>query len=67
MAVGELGGPMIGERHQAKAGYRYHVFAYFPCNAAGVRIAVRKTARGAERFATAFAKRNSVYVFWRVR
>lgn len=58
---------MRGERRQARAGFRYHVFAYFPCNASGVRVAIRKTPAGAERAALAFAKRNRVDVSWRLR
>lgn len=41
-----------------KDGYRWDVFAYFVCNAGGVRVAIRKTQRGALRFAERFAKIN---------
>lgn len=47
---------MTGERNIIRAGYAWHVFAYFPCNSSAVRVAVRKTPRAAERFAKAFAK-----------
>ncbi len=51
---------MFGERNMTRAGYRWTVFAYFKCNSGGVRVAVRKTSRGAERFAELFSQRNRV-------
>ena len=51
---------MIGERNMIRAGYRWHVFAFFPCNASGVRVAIRKTLHGAVRFANWFSKTNHV-------
>lgn len=58
---------MRGERRLVRAGYRWHVFAYFPCNAAGVRVAVCRSPQGAERFASAFAAKNGVDVSWKLR
>lgn len=58
---------MMGERKLIKAGYRYHVFAHFPGNASGVRVAIRKTARTAKRFAQAFSKKNHIEVSWGLR
>lgn len=49
------------------AGYVWDVFAYFPFNAGGVRVAVRKTRHGAERFARLFKRRNRVETSWRLR
>jgi hypothetical protein len=57
---------VTGERRLVRAGHAWHVFAYFPCNAAGVRVAVRRSPRGAERFARAFARRNRVETSWRI-
>jgi len=54
-----------GERSLTHAGYAWHVFAYFPCNTSGVRVAVCKTSQGAERAARAFARKNKVHVTWR--
>lgn len=59
--------PAIGDRNLVRAGFAWHVYAYFACNAAGVRVAVRKSSRGAERFALAFAKKNNVATSWVVR
>jgi len=58
---------MKGERQLVRAGYAWHVFAQFPCNVSGVRVAVRKTPRGAEHFAKMFAKRNNVETSWALR
>lgn len=44
--------------------YRWHVFARFPCNASGVRVAIRKTERGAEKYARKFARKNRVPTSW---
>ena len=55
----------MGVRNVIRAGYSWHVFAYFPCNASGVRVVVRKTPEGAERFAKLFAARNSVETAWK--
>jgi len=57
---------MKGIRNLNRAGYAWHIFAYFPCNAGGVRIAVRKTPEGAERFAKLFAKKNDVDTSWKL-
>lgn len=51
---------MFGERRMIAAGYRWAVFAYFPCNASGVRVAIRKTRAGAIRVAERFTKTNHV-------
>lgn len=51
---------MTGERNMIRDGYRWDVFAYFQCNASGVRVAVRKTKRGAVQQAERFTKRNNV-------
>jgi hypothetical protein len=56
-----------GERKQAAAGYAYHLYAYFTCNASGARVAIRKTSRGADRFATTFAKKNGVDVTYQLK
>lgn len=53
---------MLGERNMIKNGYRWDVIADFPGNACGVRVAVRKTKRGAARFAKWFYKRNRPHV-----
>lgn len=59
---------MTGERNLIRAGYRWHIFAYFSCNKpTGVRVAVRKTKRGAERFMVEFASRNDVEVSAKLR
>jgi hypothetical protein len=57
---------MKGIRNVTRAGYAWHIFAYFSCNAGGVRIAVRKTPEGAERFAQIFSKKNNVETMWRL-
>jgi hypothetical protein len=44
----------------APRGWAYHVFAYFPCNASGVRVAVKRSRAAAQKFADTFAKRNRV-------
>ncbi len=49
---------MHGERNMIRAGYRWDVSAEFPSNSTGVRVAVRKTKRGAARFAETFRKLN---------
>ncbi len=49
---------MTGERDMARAGYRWDVFADFLCNTGGVRVAIRKTKRGAEMTAARFAEAN---------
>jgi hypothetical protein len=51
---------MFGERKMIASGYRWDVFAWFPCNASGVRVATRKTLRDAVRFANWFSKTNHV-------
>lgn len=51
---------MLGQGDMIKAGYRWDVFAYFPCNASGVRVAVRKTKRGAVQQAARFTAKNRV-------
>ncbi len=51
---------MFGERNMIRAGYRWDVIASFPCNAGGVRVAIRKTRRGAERFSERFGKLNRI-------
>jgi hypothetical protein len=51
---------MKGERSLIHNGYVWDVFAYFPCNASGVRVATRKTSYGACRFAARFSKLNHV-------
>lgn len=45
---------MLGERNMIRAGYRWDVIACFNGNSSGVRVAIRKTKRGAERFAEKF-------------
>lgn len=49
---------MNGERNMIRNGYRWDVIADFPGNSCGVRVAVRKTKRGAARFAKLFYRRN---------
>mgnify|MGYP001594327698 CR=1 len=44
----------------------YDIIARFPCNASGVRVAVRKTIPGAKRYAQLFSRRNG-YVKTRLR
>lgn len=56
-----------GERNMVKAGYRWDVIAYFPCNAGGVRVAVRETRRHAERYVRWFEARNHVGTSLRLR
>ncbi len=51
---------MTGERNMIRAGYRWDVFAKFACNASGVRVARRKTRRGAQRFADRFGSLNRI-------
>jgi hypothetical protein len=58
---------MYGEQNLIRAGYAWHVFAYFSCNSSGVRIAVRKTEQGAVRYGLAFARRNNVQVAWSLK
>ena len=45
---------MFGERNMIRDGYRWDVIACFKGNSSGVRIAVRKTKRGAQRLANEF-------------
>ncbi len=47
-----------GDRNMIRAGYRYDIIIDFPGNKGNVRVAVRKTRRGAERFAEIFRRRN---------
>lgn len=58
---------MFGQRQMIRNGYRWDVFAYFPCNAGGVRVAVRKTPEGAARFAASFARLNRVNTSTKMR
>jgi hypothetical protein len=58
---------MKGIRNMTRLGYYWNIYAYFPCNAGGVRVATRKTPEGAERFARSFSKKNKVDVSWRIR
>jgi hypothetical protein len=58
---------MIGDRKMASDGYRWDVFARFPCNASGVRVAVRKTAGGAMNFAKRFGRTNRVNTWTKIR
>jgi hypothetical protein len=58
---------MIGDRKMASDGYRWDVFARFPCNASGVRVAVCKTAGGAMRFAERFGRKNRVDTWTKIR
>jgi hypothetical protein len=53
---------MMGERNMIRAGYRWDVIADFPGNSCGVRVAIRKTKRGAGLFAKRFYKRNRPHV-----
>jgi hypothetical protein len=53
---------MFGERNMIRSGYRWDVIADFPCNMAGVRVAQRKTKRGAGRFAKKFYRANRPHV-----
>lgn len=53
---------MKGERNMIAAGYRWDVIADFPSNSCGVRVATRKTKRGAARFAKWFYKRTRPHV-----
>lgn len=53
---------MTGERNMIRAGYRWDVIADFSCNSSGVRVATRKTKRGASDFAKVFYKRNRPHV-----
>lgn len=45
-----------------RAGYRFDVIVDFPGNKGNVRVAVRKTKRGALRFAEVFRKRNRLRI-----
>lgn len=56
---------MKGERNLQRAGYVWHVFTYFPCNGGGVRIAIRKSLRGAVNFADRFRDLNHVEVSYK--
>jgi len=58
---------MTGERLMARDGYRWDVFARFPCNASGVRVAVRKTPGGAMSFAERFGRTNRVDTWTKIR
>jgi len=53
---------MLGQGNMITAGYRWDVIADFPGNTCGVRVAVRKTKRGAGEFAKMFYKRNRPHV-----
>lgn len=53
---------MTGERNMIRDGWRWDVIADFPCNTMGVRVAVRKTKRGAALFAKKFYKLNRPHV-----
>lgn len=53
---------MKGERNMIRNGYRWVIVADFPGNSCGVRIAVRKTKRGAARFAKWFYRRTRPHV-----
>lgn len=53
---------MTGERNMIRNGYRWDVIADFPGNSCGVRVAVRKTKRGAGLFAKRFYKINRPHV-----
>lgn len=45
----------------------WDVFAYFPCNASGVRVGVRRTRGGALRYMDSFAHKNHVTTTMRFR
>lgn len=47
---------MTGERNMARNGYRWDVIACFKGNSSGVRVATRKTQRGAKKFAAKFLR-----------
>lgn len=49
---------MTGERNLIRNGWRWDVIVDFPCNSGGVRVATRKTKRGAGRFARKFYRSN---------
>jgi len=49
---------VIGERSSIRSGYRWDVFASFVCNASAVRVATRKTKRGADSLAERFVEVN---------
>lgn len=53
---------MTGERNMIRNGWRWDVIADFPCNSTGVRVATRKTKRGAARFAKEFYRKNRRHV-----
>jgi hypothetical protein len=53
---------MTGERNMIRSGWRWDVIADFPCNTSGVRVATRKTKRGAGQFARTFYRRNRPHV-----
>ncbi len=42
---------MKGERNMIRDGWRWDVFACFKGSGTGVRVAIRRTKRGAQRFA----------------
>lgn len=45
----------------------YDVFAHFPCNASGVRVATRRSPEAAEKFMESFTKKNRVGTRCRIR
>jgi hypothetical protein len=45
----------------------WDVFAYFPCNASGVRVGIRKSRDAAIRFMNSFTRRNHVETGARIR
>ena len=45
----------------------WDVFAYFPCNASGVRVGVRRSRGGALRYMDSFAHKNRVATTMRFR
>lgn len=49
---------MLGERNMIRAGYRWDVIAIFIESGCGVKVATRKTKRGAEHHAETFRRRN---------
>ncbi len=45
----------------------WDVFAYFPCNAGGVRVGVRRSREAAIRYMDSFTRRNRVETSARIR
>ena len=55
------------KRKPSKIRVVWDIFAYFPCNASGVRVGVRRSIEAAQRFMDSFARKNRVETATRIR